>query len=321
MPLPPHPDDGFHPPKSDDPFWTETSWFTFAVPERRLSGQLYPFMRPNQNVTSSGAFFWDDTGSELWNCLYAKNLWHVPLDKGSDLRNLQLESGLSYECLEGLKRYRLRYLDGDEGKLEVNLEFEAIAEPNYLAESHLDQPGRYRGTIRLQDEEISVDAYGFRDRSWSSRSQIGNSLSNSGAPRGGYSYGTANECEAFHAITMAFVDDIAIPIHGYLLRDGEYAKLVPGSGKREVLERATRDAPTLLRISAKDERGRPLVAEGRPVNKLGVHLNPNLFSWMCLTEWRWGAGEDALDQRGWGEDHDNWSAVAATRFFRALREK
>ena len=50
-----HPDDGFHPPTSDDPFWTETCWFTFAVPERRLSGQLYPFLRPNQGVTSRGA--------------------------------------------------------------------------------------------------------------------------------------------------------------------------------------------------------------------------------------------------------------------------
>ena len=47
-----HPDDLFHPPTSDDPFWTETCWFTFAVPERKLSGQLYPFFRANQGVTS-----------------------------------------------------------------------------------------------------------------------------------------------------------------------------------------------------------------------------------------------------------------------------
>ena len=45
-----HPDDEFHPPTSDDPYWTETCWFTFTVPERRLSGQLYPFFRTNQGV-------------------------------------------------------------------------------------------------------------------------------------------------------------------------------------------------------------------------------------------------------------------------------
>ncbi len=40
-----HPDDEFHPPDRSDPYWTETCWFTFTVPERRLSGQFYPFFR------------------------------------------------------------------------------------------------------------------------------------------------------------------------------------------------------------------------------------------------------------------------------------
>jgi hypothetical protein len=60
-----------------------------------------------------------------------------------------------------------------------------------------------------------------------------------------------------------------------------------------------------------DEHGRSLHAEGRAVNRLGVHLNPNLFTWNCLTEWTF-EGITA-----WGEDHDNWSAPAARRFFRA----
>jgi hypothetical protein len=308
-----HPDDRFHGPTGDDPYWTETCWFTFAVPERRLSGQLYPFLRQNQGVTSSGCFLWDDSGHELWNCLYAKNLLHVPLSEDSDLADLSLPSGLSYRCLEDLKRYQLRYQDPDEGKLEIDLEFEAICPPNYLGSGHLDQPGRYTGTIRLHDEEIPVDAYGFRDRSWGLRSQIGATLTNSGAPRGGYSYATESPGSAFHAISMAFQDDACVPIHGYLLRDAEYAKLVPGKGRREVLERASGDAPTRVRLTGQDELGRSFEAEGRCVNKLGVHLNPNLFTWECLTEWTWDGGQ------GWGEDHDNWSASAATRFFRALR--
>jgi hypothetical protein len=52
-------------------------------------------------------------------------------------------------------------------------------------------------------------------------------------------------------------------------------------------------------------------AQGRCLNRLGVHLNPNLFTVNCLTEWRFG-GITAF-----GEDHDNWSAPAARRFFRA----
>jgi hypothetical protein len=310
-----HPDDAFHPPTSADPFWTETCWFTFAVPERKLSAQLYPFVRPNQRVTSSGCFVWDESGSELWNCLYAKNLWHIPLPESADLTDLLLPSGLAYRCVEPLSCYELRYVDADDGSLEIALEFSGLCPPNYLGKSHLDQPGRYRGSIRLRGEEIRVDAYGFRDRSWGVRSQIGATLTNSGAPRGGYSYATASPRDAFHAITMAFQNDEALVIHGYLLRDGVYAKLVPGKGRRDVLERATRDAPTRVRIRGEDELGRHFEAEGRCVNKLGVHLNPNLFTWNCLTEWTWDGG------KGWGEDHDNWSASAATRFFRSLRSR
>jgi len=300
-----HPDDRFHPPTSNDPFWTETCWFTFAVPGRRLSGQLYPFFRPNQGVCSSAAFLWDDTGSQPWNCLYGKNLWHLPMP--ADLTDFTLPSGLSYRCTVPLERYELHYRDPDEDAVEVELRFEAVCPPNYLAESHLDQPGRYTGRIRLHGEEIEVDAFGFRDRSWGPRSQIGATLHNSGAARGGYSYATASDRDAFHAITMAFADDEAIPIHGYLLRDGVYAKLAPGKGRRTVLERG--DAPEHVRIEAEDELGRELVAEGRCLNKLAVHLNPNLFTWNCLTEWEFGG------VRAFGEDHDNWSAPAAQRFF------
>ena len=31
-----HPDDNFHVPADDDPWWSETCWFTFTVPERDL---------------------------------------------------------------------------------------------------------------------------------------------------------------------------------------------------------------------------------------------------------------------------------------------
>ena len=235
--------DRFHRPASDDPYWTETCWFTFTAPERRLSGQLYPFFRPNQRVTSGGAFFWDDTSGDLHSCLYARNFWHLPLPEDADLRDIRLPNGIHYRCLDAGKRYALRYADPDRpDDCNVDLVFEAICPPNFLGEElesggHYDQPGRYTGTLRLRGEDVNVDAYGFRDRSWGVRSQFGDTLTGSGAPRGGYTYATASERDAFHAITMAFQDDVCLPIHGYFLRDGEYAKLVPGKGRRDVIER------------------------------------------------------------------------------------
>lgn len=306
-----HPDDEFHPPTSDDPYWTETCWFTFAAPEHKLSGQLYPFFRPNQGVTSGGAFFWDTGGDQIWNCRYAKNFWHLPLPD-QPLSDIELPNGIRYQVIEPLKQYRIRFLCQDDGEAEVDLTFTAVCPPNYLGDGHLDQPGRYQGTIRLGDDVYEVDAYGMRDRSWGPRSQFGATLH--GAVRGGYSYATASDADGFHALTMAYGegdDPDCTVIHGYYLRDGEYSRLVPGQGRRDVLERDPgTGAPTVVRIEAVDESGRELAATSRSVNRIGVHLNPNLWTWNCLSEWTFG------DAVGWGEDHDNWSAAGYRRFVR-----
>jgi hypothetical protein len=306
-----HPDDRFHPPSSDDPYWTETCWFTFAVPSLRLSGQLYPFFRPNQRVAAGGAYFWDASGSTLSTCRYAKNFWHLPLAPDADLADLELANGIRYRCLEPLAKYAVRYLDPDDGEVEVDLVFEATAPPNPLGGGHLDQPGRYTGTLRLQDERIAVDGFGMRDRSWGVRSQFGVAL-HPGAPfsHGGYSYASASAHDAFHTIT-AELGGALVSIHGFLLRDGKWAKLA--EGRREVLARED-GCPTRVRITGRDTLGRTLEAEGRCVNRLGLHLNPNLWTWNCLTEWSWDGG-----RRGFGEDHDNWSAAAFRRFVRGER--
>jgi hypothetical protein len=303
-----HPDDEFHPPAGDDPDWTETCWFTFTVPERRLSGQLYPFFKPTLNVVAGGAYFWDDTGDQVWNCLYAKNFWHLPLPD-QPLSNLELGNGARYRVVEPQRVYEVDFDDPD-GAEEVSarLTFTAVAAANYLGGSHLDQPGRYTGTLILHGETIEVDAFGFRDRSWGPRRQHGQGITGSPAQHGGYSYATASEADGFHAITMDFGTG-CIVIHGYLLRDGVWAKLA--SGEREVLERhAGTGCPTRVRVTATDEQGRTVTATGETLNRLGFPINPNLWTWNCLTRWEFD-GVTAF-----GEDHDNWSMPAQRRFSR-----
>ncbi len=214
-----HHDDEFHPPTSDDPDWTETCWFTFTVPERRLSGQLYPFFRPNQRVAAGGAYVWDDHGDQVWNCRYAKNFWHLPMDD-QPLSDLTLPNGIRYRCVEPLTTYQLGYDDPDGDELQIDLAFTAVTAPHYLGDAHLDQPGRYQGSIVLHGETIPVDGYGFRDRSWGVRPQFGPGLTSSPAGHGGYSYATATPRDGFHSITMDFGDGCR-NLHGYLLRDGD----------------------------------------------------------------------------------------------------
>jgi len=306
-----HPDDRFHPPTSDSPYWSETCWFTFAVPERRLSGQVYPFFQPNQGVYSAGVYLWDDCGHEPHTIVFGKNFWHLPIP-AQDLDDIQLANGVSIRCTEALRRYELKYRDPDADEVAIDLEFTAICAPNYLQGGHYEQAGRYHGTIRIDSEVIPVDSYGMRDRSWSVRSQFGADIHGTGAVRGGYSYATADATHAFHMISMAFVADECVGIHGYYLRDGQFARLA--GGKRTVLARdpATR-APVHVLIEARDELGRELRAEGRCLNRIGLHLNPNLFTWNCLTEWRFDGCT------AFGEDHDNWTAAGARHFFRQGR--
>jgi hypothetical protein len=98
-------------------------------------------------------------------------------------------------------------------------------------------------------------------------------------------------------------------IHGYYLRGGEWSKLAEGT--REVIDRrADTGFPLRVHIDARDELGRELHADGQCLNGLGLHINPNLFTVNCLTEWAF----DGIT--AFGEDHDNWSAVGARTFFR-----
>jgi hypothetical protein len=72
-------------------------------------------------------------------------------------------------------------------------------------------------------------------------------------------------------------------------------------------------APTHVRLTAIDELSRELQAEGRTLNRIGLLLNPNLWTWNCLTEWTWG------EVTAHGEDHDNWSATGQRHVARTRR--
>ena len=58
-------DDGLH--ALSDRWWeTETAWFSFHHPERRLGGWLYTMVRPNIGTVAGGAWVWDDTAWLPW---------------------------------------------------------------------------------------------------------------------------------------------------------------------------------------------------------------------------------------------------------------
>jgi hypothetical protein len=305
-----HPGDHFHTPDGAAPYFGQTSWHTFNVPERRITGQLYSFFLPSLGVCAAAAYVWDDSGDSLSTCRYAKNFWHLPLPT-TDLTDVELANGIRYRRLEPGMRYELHYVDPDSGEIEMDLVFRGLREPHMLGDAHFDQPGHMTGTLRLGEERIAVDGVAMRDSTWHVRSPFGGGMqADSRGSHGGYNWGAAGtspQSDAFHLITREAEPGRMTSIAGFMVRDGQLARV--REGEREVLERVA-DRPSRVRLRMVDELDRESIIEGRCVNALGMHRTPNAWTWNCLTEWDWDG------QQAWGEDHDNWSAAGVRRFRR-----
>ncbi len=98
---------------------------------------------------AAAAYVWDESGDQPWNVRYAKNFWHLPIPD-QPLSDITLANGIHYRCTAPQQTYELTYDDPDGDDLHISLTYQAVAQPNYLGQSHLDQPGRYRGTIVLE---------------------------------------------------------------------------------------------------------------------------------------------------------------------------
>ncbi len=287
-------------------------WFAFAVPERNLSGQTYLFARQNLGVASAGAFVWDTVDEAFPSARYSKLFWQLPFPT-TPLSDVVLDNGLRIRTVDELRSYEIRYDDPDGDDLHLELRFDGLIAPHYL-HSHLDQPGRYTGTITLDGEQIAVDGWGFRDRSWGVRRQFGDKVMGP-AEYAAYTYGTASATESFFTLSGDFSAGPSgiqsTNAHGYLLRDGEPSALTAAT--RRVVERSPAGHPSRVEVEGTDALGRSFSAVGTARNSLSFILNPNLFTINGLFDWQLD-GKDA-----YGEDHDNWSAAGYRRFVHRTR--
>ncbi|MCU1397335.1 MAG: hypothetical protein JWN62_444 [Acidimicrobiales bacterium] len=302
------PDDEFHVPTSDDGEWSETCWFTFAIPERRMSVQFYPYFRANMGVAAGAVYVWDGMDGQLSTSRYAKNFWHLPMPT-SPLSDMHLANGITYRAVEPTSRYTVGFDDPDGGDLHIELDVRCIDQP-FRLHTHYDQATRATGTIVLDGETIAVDCVGFRDRSWGVRSQFGSAVMGP-ATYAPYSWGTAADDDGFFSMCGDFGNG-AINVHGFLRRDGVQAKIV--SGTHQALERSDLTGyPLHVVIVGTDELGRTFTADGRAINGFGWNINPNLYTINSLMHW----SIDGVD--AFGEQHDNWSAASIREFHRARR--
>ena len=290
-------DDRLHTDQMSDRWWeTETAWFSFCVPERRLGGWLYTHIRPNIGNVAGGAWVWDDSAHLPWEVLYSANYTALRLRAGMDLNDCVLPNGVGIKVTKPLTGYDLSYKDGD--RIDIALTFDAVMAPRALRSkgsvfgnlNHFDQFGRVKGRMLLHGEEIAIDCLGMRDRSWGPRPEHRPKTS-------AYVTGIASPDHAFLAVTSADGTKEAIS-YGFLTRDGKTCDLVSGTRK-------TRRCPVNgwaeeIFIEATDEDGRVLRATGRRLS--GIIINRHTFiDSNGLIEWN-------IDgDTGHGEDQDLWT--------------
>ena len=90
-------DDDFHDEELTDRWWeTETMWFSWNIPERRLGGWAYCQARPNANLCNGGAWVWDADAAYPWELLYRAEYSGLQLPPRSerDVRDFEWPNGV-----------------------------------------------------------------------------------------------------------------------------------------------------------------------------------------------------------------------------------
>jgi len=334
-------DDTYHA-ALDDPFWVETTWWSFNIPERRLGAWLHAGYHANRNQVTWRVFAWDPSGADPGRLAYYKQVADVDMPADPDLRDLAFpRSGFRVKMLTPLMDYHLTYSDPD-ADFAVEFEHRSVhpphrftpGEPPALHNPHLDQLGHLRGELTLRGERIEISCYSVRDRTWGPR---GGHHSHGPAAPGGhprvarpggprwreierrrgqgriqYIFGHTDERTGFLSFVRPQDGDEAgwSPMNmGWLLKDGVFARLDKSTSRMRNYRDPSTGWSTHMEVDMTDESGRTMQAEGFSVS----HMCENAAGSNALMRWEYEG------QIGWGEDQDGWRPDHFAAMLRALR--
>ena len=298
--------DHFYRGQSDDPYWTDSFWFSWAIPEKDICGLVWTHFRPNMNCICGGPAMWDLSGQHVWEFPFFdfQTMRRLPEGRyGIDYDKFDFAApwSLSVKMVEPMETYRISY---DRAGFRLELEFNAIAPPNIMnrpsAEQlksafkvHFEQPGRIRGYVELEDVRHDVDTFSIRDGGHGPRFM-------EDSPPGGYAWSTADDKTGFHVLAPnsgnAPQSDV---IGGYILRDGIMSPTAGGT--RRVLERKG-PRPEVVEVKIRDELERELHAIGRAQVPAEFMLYPDRGQWWTLFKWDYegATGAPGEDQEYYG---------------------
>ncbi len=302
-----------------DLYWSDSSWFSWAIPEKGINGIFYNHFRPNMNCMLGGPAMWDGKQWHNWDMLYFDWQLMRKLPEGEygvdyDKYDFVTPWSMSIELLEPLKKYRLGY---DNNGFRLDLVWEAVAPPNVIGvqkeggfdeayKLHFEQPGRVTGSVELDGSRHDVDCYSIRDGSHGRRYL-------EKVPSGGYTWSTADDRHGWHFMGSNIEGtNESKAAGGYILRDGVMSSIT--RGVRRVLER-NGPRPSLIEVELEDELGRALHATGREVSAAQLILFPDHGQWWTLYQWEYDGFTNAI-----GEDQEYYSLDDFRRWLRASPE-
>jgi hypothetical protein len=287
--------DRFAPTRTDDPYWNESAWFSFSIPEKEIHGMVYYFFRPNMNLLMGGPILWDGSGARTWDCLYYD--WHhfQTIPDGAEKFDFRSHTSLEVRVLEPQRKYALKY---DQPDFRMDLTWTGLEPPHHFlgmeieatgmtAENrmHFEQMGRATGTVELRGERLAIDSYALRDSSWGVRQM-------DGVKRGSYFWAVADENNAFHAQVMGEGDEMRV-VGGFLKLDGVTASLT--GGKRVVTEMGE-VTPRRFDLTLIDQNERTISISARVCSDLMVNFYPRVQVVWSLLQADFGDGKT-----GWGD--------------------
>ena len=335
-------DDTYHP-AIDDPYWVETNWWSFNVPERRLGGWLHCGYAANRGTATWKVFVWDDTGSDPGRLAYFRTAVDVPMPADPDLRDITFPGGgYSVRMVTPLMDYEVAYADHDAG-FSIELEHRSVhpphrftpGQPPAMHNPHLDQLGHVTGQLVLRGERVLVDCWSIRDRTWGPRrghhsagaappSPREHRVARPGGPRWReierergrgrvqYVFGHTDDRTGFLGFVRPQDGDAAggSPLNvGWLLRDGRFERLDRSRSRMRNFRDPRTGWSAHMEVELVGVTGRTMQAEGLAVS----HMSENASGANALMRWEYDG------KIGWGEDQDGWRLDHFQKMLRSLR--
>ncbi len=249
----------------DSPWqWAETLALPFCVPSANINVIVYLVTRPKLGVAMCDVTILDRI-APLWEeQLYVDNMQHLPCPK--TLTNFALPNGLSFEVVEPLKLYRLKYEGIDDTRFD--LEYRALHEPYDINDpamdptaaarqgpawdaswsGHYEQTYRITGSLTVRGRTLAVDCVETGDRSWGPRPERDN-----GAVIWWHaSFGEQLTVHLFTGHDIATRTALGPHVSGYVLDKGEVHGIVTSEGEQEYMAAMAMGG----RLSVTDVRGK-----------------------------------------------------------------